>query len=57
MFTMPVMEEAGHEHFISSMLFAISSVFFLISSVFLATFPMLPEIAALAFDESGWTTV
>jgi hypothetical protein len=54
---MPVMEEAGHEHFISSMLFAISSVFFLISSVFLATFPMLPEIAALAFDESGWTTV
>jgi hypothetical protein len=47
---MQVMEEADHEHFISSMLFAISFVLF-------ATSPMLPAIATLAFAESGWTTV
>jgi hypothetical protein len=54
---MQVMEEADHEHFISSMLVAISSVFFLISSVFFATSPMLLVIATLAFAESGWTTL
>src|ERR1700677_2561169 len=68
---MQAMEVEDHEHFISSMLFAISfvlfaissvffsipSVFFASSSVFFATLPMLLAIATLAFVESGRTTV
>ena len=57
-------EEEYYEHFISSMLFEISFVLFTISSVFFSIpsvvftiSPMLPTIAALAFAESGWTTV
>jgi hypothetical protein len=62
--TLRVMEVADHEHFISSILFAISfvcfsapSAFFASSSVFFASSPMFPAIATLAFAESGWTTV
>jgi hypothetical protein len=47
---MQVMEDADHEHFISSMLFAISSVFSEIS-------PILLVIATFAFAESAWATV
>jgi hypothetical protein len=68
---MQVMEEADHEHFILSMLFAISfvlfaivsvffsipSVFFASSSVFFITSPMLSVITTLAFADSGWRTV
>jgi hypothetical protein len=56
-FTVQVMEEADHEHFISSMLFAISPVFVSIPLVFFAISPMFPAIATLAFAESAWTTV
>ena len=48
----------------SLVFFAISSVFFSIPSVVFETFsvvfvisPMLPAIVALAFAESGWTTI
>ena len=53
-----VIEVADHEHFISSMLFAIWSVFlsafFASSSVFFATSLILPAMVTLVFAKSGW---
>ena len=52
-FAIQVMEVEGHEHLISSILFEISFVFF---SLCFASSLIFPEIATLAFAESGCTT-